>query len=114
MAGPAPPAVAEASSPAPAHAMDVVITAVEDSWVRIAADGNTAFSGTLKTHTTRSIGAREAVRIQTGNAGGVEITLNGRKLDALGSRGQVRSVTLTAEGPQAAPTQPTQPPPAQQ
>jgi cytoskeletal protein RodZ len=88
------------SKHAQAPAVEVIVTALEDSWTQIVADGRTAFSGTLKMHTTQSFGASEAVLIRAGNAGALEITLNGHKLDAIGLRGQVRSVTLTAEGPQ--------------
>ena len=61
---------------------------------------------------TKEISANERVKIVTGNAGGLTISLNGKTLDPLGPSGQVRTVMLTAEGPQfparALPTEPDQ------
>ncbi len=95
----APPAAAPAStaSSAPVH---VSMTAHQASWVQITADGKPAFTGTLQSNETRQISATEQVKILTGNAGGLTISLNGRTLDPLGPSGQIRTVRLTAEGPQ--------------
>ena len=75
-------------------------------------DGKVAFTGTLQPNDTKEISANERVKIVTGNAGGLTISLNGKTLDPLGPSGQVRTVMLTAEGPQfparALPTEPDQ------
>jgi cytoskeletal protein RodZ len=85
------------------HAVQVVLTAKEAAWVSVSADGRTAFVGLLHPHDTRSVAADALIRIFTGNAGGLDISLNGKALDPLGPSGQVRTVSLTAEGPQFAP-----------
>lgn len=103
-----------ASTPKPAqepdelagHPVRVLLAAREDSWVQAIADDKSVFIGMLKHGETRAIGANTHVRLRTGNAGGIEISLNGKALDPLGPSGQVRSVTLTAAGlqlPSAAP-----------
>jgi cytoskeleton protein RodZ len=81
------------------HAVQVVVAAREESWVQAIADGKSVFAGTLKAGETRSIAADDHVSVRTGNAGGVEISLNGKPLDPLGPSGQIRSITLTAGGP---------------
>ena len=89
-------------APAPSdRAVQVVVTARETAWVQMTADGKPAWTGTLHPNETRAISADGQVRVLTGNAGGVTISLNGKTLDPLGPPGQVRSVRLTADGPEA-------------
>jgi cytoskeleton protein RodZ len=104
-----------ASAPTQAAAalpVRVVLKAQETSWIQMSVDGKVAFTGTLQPNDTKEISANERVKIVTGNAGGVTISLNGKTLDPLGPSGQVRTVMLTAEGPQfpakALPTEPDQ------
>lgn len=89
------PADYDASRP-----VQVILTAHEATWVQVSADGQTAFVGILHPNDKRSIAADDQVKILTGNAGGLDISLNGKPLDPLGPTGQVRTVRLTAEGPQ--------------
>jgi cytoskeleton protein RodZ len=102
-------------SPAPAasetaiHPVQVVLRARETSWVRIIADGKDAYTGLLNANDSRAIEADASIKVTAGNAGGLEILLNGKSLDPLGRSGQVRTVRLTAEGPQL-PTKATQAP----
>lgn len=86
--------------------VQVVITAREATWVQVSADGQTAFVGTLHPNDTRSVAADALVKILTGNAGGLVISLNGKPLEPIGPNGQVRTVSLTAEGPQFVPQNP--------
>ena len=80
--------------------VEVTVAAHQTSWVQISADGRPAYTGVMAPSDVRTVGAKENVKVVAGNAGGVDISLNGKKLDPIGSAGQVRSVTLTAEGPQ--------------
>jgi cytoskeleton protein RodZ len=86
--------------------VQVILTAREAAWVQVSADGHTAFVGTMHEHETRTIAADAQVKILTGNAGGLDISLNGKPLDPIGPSGQVRTVRLTAEGPQFVPRNP--------
>jgi cytoskeletal protein RodZ len=107
------PAVDSSPAPVDQHSVRVVVTARDDSWVQVTAEGKTAFIGILKAGESRSFASDGAVRVRTGNAGGTDISLNGKQLDPLGPAGQIRSVNLTAEGPQYAPkTPPVSPDPA--
>jgi cytoskeletal protein RodZ len=87
------------SAPGDDHPVQVVLTAREASWVKILVDGRLGFSGLLNARETRSVAADKLVLVTAGNAGGVDISLNGKLLDPLGPSGQVRTVNLTAEGP---------------
>ncbi len=86
--------------------VQVILTAREAAWVQVSVDGRTAFVGTLHEHESRTIAADAQVKILTGNAGGLDISLNGKPLDPIGPSGQVRTVRLTAEGPQFVPRTP--------
>jgi cytoskeletal protein RodZ len=97
-----------------AKPVEVTVAAHEASWIQITADGKPLFSGILNPGAVRTAGASGRVKVLAGNAGGVDISLNGKKLDPLGPAGQVRSVTLTSDGPlpaeQTPPSSPAQPP----
>jgi len=98
---PAPPAALNEAAPSAApvsRAVEVTLTARESAWVQVTADGRTAFTGTLKPNDSRSVAADALVKVLTGNAGGLEISLNGKPIDPIGPPGQVRTVRLTPEG----------------
>jgi hypothetical protein len=78
--------------------IQVVLTAHAPAWVQVVADGKTAFIGTLQPNDSRSIAADALVKLVTGNAGGIGISLNGKTVEPLGPSGQIRTVKLTAEG----------------
>ena len=81
--------------------VQVALTAHGTSaWVQVSADGRITFTGTLKPNETREVSAEEQVKVLTGNAGALTISLNGKTLESIGPLGQVREVKLTAEGPQ--------------
>jgi cytoskeletal protein RodZ len=95
----------------PARPIQIVLTAHEPAWVEVVADGKTTFSGTLQPNDSRAIAADAQVKLVTGNAGGIGISLNGRTLEPIGPSGQVRTVRLTAEGLQFVQTPPSAPDP---
>jgi cytoskeletal protein RodZ len=103
---PAHPAPAASSPAAPAQpaigsgALQVVLNASEKSWVSVTVDGKLLFSGILQPNDRREINAEEKVKVVTGNAGGIDVSLNGKTIEALGPRGQVRTVELTRSGAQ--------------
>lgn len=101
-AEPAPPTeiarAAEGAAIDPTRPVQVILTAKEVTWVQITADGKTEFTGTLRPNDSRAVAANTLVKVIAGNAGGVQISLNGRALEAIGPSGQVRTVRLTADG----------------
>jgi cytoskeleton protein RodZ len=106
--GEAKPAVPTSPAPSPTRVsalpprtapVQVSLTAhAESAWVQVSADGKIAFTGTLKPNETQEISAAEQVRVLTGNAGALTISLNGKTLESIGPLGQVREVKLTVEG----------------
>lgn len=76
----------------------VFIKAKENSWVSIVADGKTRWEGVLDANMERSIKAGKELVLRTGNAGGLEISYNGKPLGALGKEKQVRTFTFNMAG----------------
>jgi transcriptional regulator with XRE-family HTH domain len=58
-------------------------------WMRVVADGETAFEGELRAGDTRSFPAQSSVQLRLGNAGVVEVSHNGQNLGYLGGIGQI-------------------------
>jgi cytoskeletal protein RodZ len=95
------------------------LAATEAVWVEVWADGRRVFSNLMNASDARSFGAQTRIRVLLGNAGGMNFEWNGRAVDPVGPRGQVRTVEfgqdafqVVAPAPPAPPSETTQPPPA--
>jgi cytoskeleton protein RodZ len=97
---PAPPATEAVNSGTPAASLHASITADEPTWVRAWADGKEVMTETLQPNLTKTVDAVGEIRLRTGNAGALQITLNGKPIGSAGPKGQVRIVTLTPRGVQ--------------
>lgn len=112
--------------------MELVFT--DTSWIQVTVDGVRQFQGELEAGTYRSWYGEEKIELRVGNAGAVEVTINGQKLGTLGGSGEVAdqifekvgegvaATTATPVGtevpgalqtatPEVAPTLPLTPPP---
>jgi cytoskeleton protein RodZ len=76
----------------------VVVTAKEDAWVSLRADGKTVLSRNLRAGEQQSVRAGSSVVLITGNAGGVDVSFNGKALGAVGNESQVRTLTFNSAG----------------
>jgi cytoskeleton protein RodZ len=98
---PAPSAVAP--QPAAGGATDplervLLVRAIETTWVRVRPDGAAPTEETLQPGTMREWRSAGRFHVTLGNAGGVELQLDGQALPALGARGQViRDATVPGE-----------------
>jgi cytoskeleton protein RodZ len=71
---------------------------VETTWVRIVPDGAPPSEETLAPGTVREWRSAGRFRVTLGNAGGVELVLDGQALPRLGERGAVvRNASIPAE-----------------
>lgn len=99
------PAVSTPAPAAPASGSGIRIVATADSWLQIRAPGGgTVFSRILRAGETYDL-PPEAVGASmiTGNAGGIEIQVDGRTLPPLGAAGVVkRNIVLDRQALQAA------------
>ncbi|MGQ0550973.1 MAG: RodZ domain-containing protein [Armatimonadota bacterium] len=77
----------------------VVISATGLSWIRVTADGVKVFENVLRPGDVRRWSANRVLQIRSGNAGGVDVTVNGRRLGVLGRVGQIASRAFTRVSP---------------
>jgi hypothetical protein len=84
---PAQAPVATATAAAPQVTVTLRATALV--WMRIGVDGRTAYEGTLTAGTRRTFTGRRVIDLHLGNAGGVQLTVNGTPRGAPGRPGQV-------------------------
>ncbi len=94
------PAPTPPPQPTPTPVVDQVqvqLRVVERAWVAVTVDNQQVFQGILEVGDTRTWTGRQRVAIRCGNAGGVEVYLNGRRLGLLGRPGQVVDVEWTLQ-----------------
>jgi len=82
----------------PAATLHVSLTAGADAWVQVVADGKNVMSNVLHANAVKTFDAVDAVRVRTGNAGDLQMTVNGKPAGPLGPKGQVRNVEVTRDG----------------
>jgi cytoskeletal protein RodZ len=97
-----PPAAPKAETVAPAAPatstpIQLEISVSEPVWVTATADGKTVVSEVVNPGANKIVAATASARLVLGNAGGAEITFNGKKLEPFGPRGQVRTVEFTPQ-----------------
>ena len=76
---------------------EVVAKAKEDCWMSVSVDGKNVFEGILEKGKEMTWTGKEKVVITAGNAGGIELTWNGKSIGAMGPKGQVVERTLTKD-----------------
>jgi cytoskeleton protein RodZ len=80
-----------AATEADAKAGKIVVRARLESWIQIANEKKeVVFSRVLRVGETYTVPDEKGLMLTTGNAGGVDILLNGKKLKSLGAVGLVR------------------------
>ncbi len=75
----------------------VRLRGVERSWLTVTVDGIPAFEGFLEVDEERIWSGQDRVALLVGNAGGVEVTVNGRPPTLLGEPGEVVKAEWTAD-----------------
>lgn len=75
----------------------VSVTLTGDSWMRVSADGEEIFEGILPSGTAETWTAESELALTSGNAGAVQLSLNGATAIPLGEPGTVRRLTFTPD-----------------
>jgi len=75
--------------------VEAVITATRaKSWLFVSdSSGRTLFSGQISRGTTKTFTTDVSLNIKIGNAGGVDLVVNGKKIDSVGADGEVVSLS---------------------
>lgn len=93
----APEPVAE-ETPAPLEAPVVVSANLSDrAWLSVVVDGKNVYEGTAESGFEETWTAQTSVVFRTGNAGGVELAVNGDRAVVIGENGAVRTLTVTPD-----------------
>jgi cytoskeleton protein RodZ len=83
---------------APRGKVTVVVKATDRSWVQVTTNtGQELFQGLLQDGQQKSFADKTRLKLVIGNAGGVDLTVNGSEIGAPGKRGQVARVQFTPE-----------------
>jgi cytoskeleton protein RodZ len=87
-----------------ANGVDAVVKAVvlnlsanDETWISISSGGKEIFSGTLQPSQSKTVEGLEIATMRIGNAGGVDVRLNGKQIPPLGKRGDVLTVRFTPQ-----------------
>jgi cytoskeleton protein RodZ len=97
------PTRTRAPSPTPVEGVTLSIRVVERAWLQVTVDGQDLPGELLEVDDERTWEAEETIHFICGNAGGVEVTVNGEELGTLGGRAEVVERTWTPQG-EATPT----------
>jgi cytoskeleton protein RodZ len=72
------------------------VHATQDSWIQVTVDGKVVQDGTLDALTDKSYSGKELI-FKTGNAGGVELSFNGKTQAPFGKEKQVKEIKIKPE-----------------
>jgi len=85
----------------------LVVQIVERTWLQVTVDGEELKGELLQAEAERVWEGTNSIYLICGNAGGIEVTVNGEELGTLGERGQVVEKTWGPQGeisPEPTPT----------
>jgi cytoskeletal protein RodZ len=88
----------EAGLSKPLEAPVVVSVNLSDrAWLSVVADGKNVYEGTAESGFEETWTAQKSLVFRTGNAGGVELSVNGDRAVVVGEPGVVKTLTLTPD-----------------
>ena len=88
----------ETSTPARLDSLSLKIATIDTSWIRILIDGNDEQEYIMHPNREKSFKAAKEFKLLTGNAGGIVLYLNGKKLDFDNPRGAIRNLKINSDG----------------
>ncbi len=97
----APPSVSEKPAASEGKEMILQIKAVERTWVAVQIDGQPVREATFWPGESYTYRAAKQIQLVLGNAGGLEMTFNEKRLEKIGESGEVFDLTFTPQGIEA-------------
>ena len=86
------PAVGQPAVPAPDRGIVLEVRITDRTWIEVWADGNSVLQATMQAGTSRTFTANQSMKLRVGNAGGVQVTVNGEPKGTLGERNKVMDI----------------------
>ncbi len=84
--------------------IEVSLTLTGQSWLQVIVDGKTVFEGILSEGSQRTWGGDKKIELRSGNAGAVQVSVNGGEPKPMGKGPTVEELTLTPKTIAAATT----------
>lgn len=82
-----------------ASTVRLAISAKEDCWMQVKADGKVIFKNVLKKGRSESWEAKGKIELSVANAGVIVVEVNGQNIPSLGKKGQaIKNIMITKEG----------------
>jgi cytoskeletal protein RodZ len=78
--------------------IELEIVARSNTWMRVIGDGDLLFTGTFKKGSRDTWRAKKEIKIEFGNAGGVDLKFNGKNIGSPGTKGEKKEITVTKDG----------------
>jgi cytoskeletal protein RodZ len=85
-------------APAVGGGMDVTLDVIERAWMRVSVDSKVVFEGIPQIGPNLNWKVTKSLGIETGNAGAVEVILNGTRVGAPGARNAIARVQYDTNG----------------
>jgi cytoskeleton protein RodZ len=95
---PSSPPISIDTSVSEKKSLSLQLKAVEETWVSLQVDDQPKKEMTFKAGEGISAQASNRIRIVIGNAGGLDLILNGKPLDQFGKSGEVLTLLFTSQG----------------
>jgi cytoskeletal protein RodZ len=89
-----PPEAPAASPLSPINELRLTVGAEKETYLTVTADNRLVFAGAILAGERRSFGAKDAVSVETQDAGAIRLELNGQALAPIGPSGQPGKLTL--------------------
>jgi cytoskeleton protein RodZ len=94
---PAPGVPAVSPPGSPATELTLGIDATEKCWVSVSSGDSPLYSGFLEPEQSKKFPIQKRLRLTFGNAGGVRLSVNGRRFASIGKTGEVRVLEINPE-----------------
>ena len=92
------PSLTETSSIPGGKPFSLQLKAVEETWVSLQVNGQSEKEMTFKPGEGISVQASNRIRMILGNAGGLDLILNGKRMEKFGKSGEVITLIFTSQG----------------
>ena len=92
------PSLTETSSIPGGNPFSLQLKAVEETWVSLQVNGQSEKEMTFKPGEGISVQASDRIRMILGNAGGLDLILNGKRMEKFGKSGEVITLIFTSQG----------------
>jgi len=92
------PKVGAKASKIEKDSLSLQINALDTVWFRTQIDNTKKDEFILNPNRSKTLNAKSKIDLLIGNTGGIEFVLNGKKIDFLGKKGEIRNITFDADG----------------